>query len=115
MLDQREETVGAVASPLDAHEFLSDPHFRFDERRPLAYDMHVEAVLLEEPTVHVPTDGDGFVGVVEEINVAGHAAGGDERIERSTTCRVTLAGGGPILRYESTESALEICESHRRR
>ena len=60
------------------------------EARPLAHDMHLKAMVLQQATVRVPTGGDRFV-------------------------HIALSGVGPVVGYETAELALESRESHWRR
>ena len=76
---------------------------------------NLKAFSLEQVSIGIPAGGDDFVGVVEQIEVAGDSCAGDQFIEDSTARNITLAGVGPIASYEATEFALESCESHRRR
>jgi hypothetical protein len=75
----------------------------------------VKAFSLEQVSIGISAGGDGSVGVMEQIEVAGDSCAGDQFVEGSIARNIALTSVGPIASYEATEFALESCESHRRR
>jgi len=75
--DERKEAVGAVASPFHPHRFAVRTDFRLDVGPAFAHDPHVKAFSLEQVSIGIPAGGDGFVSVVEQIEVTGNSCAGN--------------------------------------
>ena len=75
----------------------------------------MKSARFEQAAIGVPAERDCLVRVVEQIDIAGYPRAGDQFIARGPARHVALCRGDPIVRYEATESAVELCESHWRR
>jgi hypothetical protein len=113
MLDQWEETKRAVPRPLHEHPFATAFHLGLDERPALSDELQRETVGCEERAVGVPGCVDSLAGVMEQIDVPGHAGGAQELVEGGATGEIAHTGGDPMGRYEAADLSLELGEYHR--
>ncbi len=97
VLDQGEEAIGAVLSPLHENRTLGRGDLRLDESGALSERSNVVAGRLQLPPVRIPRGFDRLFGVMEQIDVAGDTSTVEELVEGHTPGDVALAGADAPL------------------
>jgi len=112
MTNQRKEAKGAVDRPLDKGAPLSFAYESFDGTRQLAYGINRETGVRQEISIVLPGSFQGFLGVVEQVNVAGNAGLLQKQVQSGSARNIAIALFQPVARDYEKDFALEFCKSH---